>query len=198
MKKKTTKPQTKPPVDREAVRALAIELGAREAARRTGINENTILSWSHRYKWNLPKRTGGPKAIELQSKPGDVLIAEHQRLEGQTRTGLSKATATAAEHASGMEGSEVLGHSSQLQNITKVATKVFGWDRKEKPEVQVNQLVISPDAAEGIREMRRLVQEGGEINAERWTQLNHRIQAGITGRITKEQLEEIRAARCGT
>jgi len=30
-------------------------------------------------------------------------------------------------------------------------SKVFGWDRKEKPAVQVNQLVISPDAAEGIR-----------------------------------------------
>jgi uncharacterized protein YjcR len=75
----------KPTIDREAIRVLAIELGAREAARRTGVNENTILSWSRRYKWNLPKRTGGPKAIELQSKPGDVLIAEHQRLENAGR-----------------------------------------------------------------------------------------------------------------
>jgi hypothetical protein len=46
--------------------------------------------------------------------------------------------------------------------------------------------------------MRRLVKEGGEINAERWTELNHRIQAGITGRITKEQLKEIRATPGGT
>ena len=35
MQKETSKPQTKLPVDREAVRVLAIELGAREAARRS-------------------------------------------------------------------------------------------------------------------------------------------------------------------
>jgi len=40
MQNETTKPQTKPPVDREAVRVLAIELGAREAARRLGLNRN--------------------------------------------------------------------------------------------------------------------------------------------------------------
>jgi transposase-like protein len=40
----TTKSQTKPPVDREAVRVLAIELGAREAARRLRLNPNTVLS----------------------------------------------------------------------------------------------------------------------------------------------------------
>jgi hypothetical protein len=93
-----------------------------------------------------------------------------------------------------MEGNEVLGQSNKLRDITTVATKVFGWDKKEKPEVQVNQLVISPDAAEGVREMRSLLEEGGEINAERWTQLNHRIQAGTTGRVTAEQLEGIREA----
>jgi hypothetical protein len=36
-KKTTTKPQTKAPIDREAVRVLAIELGARQAARRLGV-----------------------------------------------------------------------------------------------------------------------------------------------------------------
>jgi len=38
------KPHTKPTVDRESVRVLAIELGAREAARRLGLNPNTVLS----------------------------------------------------------------------------------------------------------------------------------------------------------
>jgi hypothetical protein len=194
LKNNTKTDTTNPSADREAVRVLAIEIGAREAARKLGLKENTVLCWARREKWNLPKRTGGPKAIELQSKPGDVLIPEHERLEGQTRTGLSRAAATAAEHASGMEGNDVLGHSSQLRNITMVATKVFGWDKKEKPDVQVNQLVISPDAAEGLVEMNGLLKEGGEINAERWTQLNHRIQAGTTGRVTAEQLEGIREA----
>jgi hypothetical protein len=40
------------PVDWEAVRVLAIELGAREAARRLGIKESTVLSRARRDKWN--------------------------------------------------------------------------------------------------------------------------------------------------
>ena len=48
MQKKTTKPQTNPSVDWEAVRVLAIELGAREAARRLGIKETTVLSRARR------------------------------------------------------------------------------------------------------------------------------------------------------
>jgi len=47
MHKKTTKPQTKP-TDWETVRVLAIELGAREAARRLGIKESTVLSRARR------------------------------------------------------------------------------------------------------------------------------------------------------
>ena len=103
---------------------------------------------------------------------------------------MSRAAATAAEHAGGMEGNDVLGHSSQLRNITHVPTKVFGWDKKEKPEVQVNQLVISPEAAEALREIDR----DGEMSEERRTELYHKIQAGTTGRVTAEQLEGIREA----
>jgi Putative ATPase subunit of terminase (gpP-like). len=90
--KKTTKLQTKPPVDREAVRVLAIELGAREAARRLKLNPNTVLSWARRYHWKLPDRRDigrpaiNPSALSLQS--GDVLLDEHKRLEGQTKTAL--------------------------------------------------------------------------------------------------------------
>jgi hypothetical protein len=101
MQKKTTKPQTKSPVDREAVRVLAIELGAREAARRLGLNPNTVLSWSKRYNWELPNRRGGAtkasaNAITLQSKPGDVLIATHKELETKTKRALARATVAAA------------------------------------------------------------------------------------------------------
>ena len=55
---KTTKPQAKP-TDWEAVRMLAIELGARETARRLGLKESTVLSRARRDEWNLPKRKGG-------------------------------------------------------------------------------------------------------------------------------------------
>ncbi len=44
MQRRTTKPRTKPTVDWEVVRVLAIELGACEAARRLGVKEFTVLS----------------------------------------------------------------------------------------------------------------------------------------------------------
>jgi hypothetical protein len=91
LQRKTTKPQTKPTLDWEAVRVLAIELGAREAARRFDLKESTVLSRAKRNKWNLPKRKGGATlknatAITLQSKPGDVLVASHKEPEGSTKT----------------------------------------------------------------------------------------------------------------
>ena len=66
MKKKTT-PQTKPTNDRESVRVLAIELGAREAARRLGLNEDTVCSWARRYNWQLPQRKRGRLVLILQA-----------------------------------------------------------------------------------------------------------------------------------
>jgi transposase-like protein len=72
MQKKTTKPQTKGPVSREAIHMLALSIGAREAARRLGINESTLLSWSHRLKWKLPRRKVGRPPLELKVSPGFI------------------------------------------------------------------------------------------------------------------------------
>jgi len=158
------KPPTKPTVDRESVRVLAIELGAREAARKTGLNENTILSWSRRYGWNLSKRAGRPAinpAIELQSKPGDVLLDEHKRLEGQTRTGLSRAAAKASQHASTLKGEKLWENPAKLKDLGAAAAKLFGWDT-EKPGVQLNQLVITTEQLQQIRALREQADAQGD------------------------------------
>jgi hypothetical protein len=153
MQKKTTKPQTKPPVDREAVRVLAIELGAREAARKTGVNENTILSWSRRYKWNLPKRTGGPKTIQLQSKPGDILIASHRDLETTTKTALMQTAAKAATKTAQNPPLDVT-NTSQFRDLANSATRIFGWNTKAGPQAQFNQVVISQEQLREIGMLR--------------------------------------------
>ena len=158
MQNETTKPQTKPPVDREAVRVLAIELGAREAARRLGLNPNTVLSWAKRYNWELPNRKGGvtkasANAITLQSKPGDVLLTMHKELEGRTKTGLAQATAKASEHAAEQDGATNLNCSGKLRDLASAAARVFGWDNGA-PGVQFNQLVVSQEQLEQIRALR--------------------------------------------
>ena len=38
------------PVDREKVRMLVGEIGYTEAAKRTGIAQNTLYQWNYRYK----------------------------------------------------------------------------------------------------------------------------------------------------
>jgi hypothetical protein len=148
--------QSKPPVDREAVRVLAIELGAREAARRLGLNPNTVLSWSKRDNWELPSRKGGAtqasaNAITLQSKPGDVLLATHRELEGRTKTGLAQATVRAAEAAAKAKKPLEVSNTAQLRDLATSAARVFGWD-SNKPGVQLNQqFVISQEQLEEMR-----------------------------------------------
>ena len=92
----TTKSHSKPPVSREAVRMLAVSIGAREAARRLGMNESTLLSWSHRLKWKLPRRKVGRPPLDLKVSPSDVL-SEYKLRGGLTRMDIYKAAAGAAE-----------------------------------------------------------------------------------------------------
>jgi hypothetical protein len=96
MKAAVASTASKRPVDREAVRLLALSIGAREAARRLGIKESTLLSWSHRLRWNLPRRKVGRPPLELKVTPGDVL-RDYKLRGGLTRTDMYKAAAGAAE-----------------------------------------------------------------------------------------------------
>jgi len=158
MQDETTEPKTKPP-DREAVRVLAIELGAREAARRLGLNPNTVLSWAKRYNWELPNRKGGvtkasANAITLQSKPGDVLLTVHKELEGRTKTGLAQATAKASEHAAEQDGATNLAQSGKLRDLASAAARIFGWDANRTSAVTLNQVVVSQEQLEQIRALR--------------------------------------------
>jgi len=103
VQKKTTKQQTKPPISRGAVHILAYSIGAREAARRLGIKESTLLSWSHRLKWKLPRRKIGRPPLEVKEDPSDVLL-DYKRRGGLTRLDMARAVAAAAERLAGMGG----------------------------------------------------------------------------------------------
>ncbi len=98
----TTTSKTKSPLDREAVHILAYSIGAREAARQLGIKESTLLSWSHRLKWKLPRRKVGRPPLDLKVSPGDVL-SEYKRRGGLTRTDIARAIAGASEKLAGVE-----------------------------------------------------------------------------------------------
>jgi hypothetical protein len=99
----TTKSQRNPLIDREAVHMLALSIGAREAARRLGIKESTLLSWSHRLKWKLPRHKVGRPPVDLKVNPSDVLL-DYKRRGGLTRTDIARAIAGESERLCGIDG----------------------------------------------------------------------------------------------
>jgi hypothetical protein len=150
-------------VDKEAVRILAIEVGAREAARRLGLNEATVCQWSARYKWKLPVRNQhavitAPFASKndsngSKSKPtgAELLKADFKKLEERTRNGLAYATARAAEEAADLE--HVLPRTQQMQQLSSAAARVFGWDIPTQNNT-FNTLVVTAEQLEQIRQLR--------------------------------------------
>jgi hypothetical protein len=133
--KQTTKPQTqKAPINWEAVHMLAREVGAREAARRLGINESTVLSRAKREEWKLPKRKGGAtikkaNAITMRSTPSEALIAVHADLEEETKTGLKQTLAKAVQALAKKQALPV-GSIAQFKDACLAGAKLFGWDGK--------------------------------------------------------------------
>jgi hypothetical protein len=134
--KQTTKPQAKPPVEREGVRLLAIELGASAAARKLGLSPNTVRSWAKRYNWNLPARAGRPAivpATDLQ-RPGDILLQEHKALEETTRTALMQTVAKAAKLAAGKPAFDITT-TAQIRDLALTMAKLCGWDSSSQSSV---------------------------------------------------------------
>lgn len=145
MKAPGSQSANKPPVDREGVRVLAIAIGAREAARQLGLNENTVLGWAKRYKWNLPKRNSGPlkqaQSITAQSTPGDALIAKHKELEGATKTALMQTLAKAAKEGLAKKDALPVETIAQFKDACLAGAKLFGWDGKPQATVNINNQV---------------------------------------------------------
>jgi hypothetical protein len=84
--------------DHESVRTLAIQIGVRPAARQLGLNEDTVCSWAKRENWFATP--GNPQPIQsqaLQARPGDVMLNELQKFEGESRLSLAKANARMAK-----------------------------------------------------------------------------------------------------
>jgi Putative ATPase subunit of terminase (gpP-like) len=134
--KKTTKLQTKPTVDREAVRVLAIELGVPAAARKLGLNRNTVHSWARRYNWNLPERAGRPGIVparDLHTQPGDVLLATHKELEDTARTSILQAVTNAAKLVAKKPGLDV----STVAQLRDLASALVRLCDNGKPQASV-------------------------------------------------------------
>jgi hypothetical protein len=84
----------------------------------------------------------------------EALVETHKELETKTKTGLMQTTAKAAEHAAEKPPLDV-SNTSHLRDLAASAARIFGWDKSDKPGVQLNQqFVISLEQLEQIRQLR--------------------------------------------
>lgn len=93
--------------DREAVKTLAISIGVREAARRLGLNEDTVCSWAKREAWFTPKPLPPSQAIvtqALQAKPSGALTDVMAERKVESGKHLSKYIVDASERLSQSKG----------------------------------------------------------------------------------------------
>jgi hypothetical protein len=184
---------TKPTVDREAVRVLAIELGAREAARRLKLNPNTVLSWARRYDWKLPDRRDigrpaiNPSALSLQS--GDVLLDEHKRLEGQTKTALMQTLHKAAQ-AVAKKAPLDISNMGQFRDACLSAARMFGWDGNAQPSVTYygddnRQVIVCPP-----ERRQQLIEQRQRLLEQEATQASgHKVEAAAPAALPAKQTQ---------
>ena len=124
------------PINKEAFKMLATEVGLNEAARRLGVPIPTAKSWAQRGKWNLPRRKGGgrPKAYPVSSQHpvADALAASREELLDAASTAILVMIAKTATRAAkkGALDVETVAELSQLANALSRA-------RGDKSEVNV-------------------------------------------------------------
>ncbi len=117
------------PIDREAVRLLAIEIGVRESARKLGLNEDTVCSWAKRGNWFATPAVTYNKPVQAMQAPGDVMldtIAEHG---ARTKLGLSAYATRQAEHLAS-EGK--LSDHNAFRNIAAGSSTLHGWNEAKQ------------------------------------------------------------------
>ncbi len=129
------------PVDREAVRVLAINIGVREAARRLGLNEDTVCSWAKRGNWfalQAPAQALSKSreiiASNLQAKPGDVMLSTLNEHKNETRLSLARSVRKLAKDAEKAN----LKQSKHVLNVAQTAGHTFeDWQPKQTQGVNV-------------------------------------------------------------
>lgn len=124
-------PATK--VNKEAVKVLVQQNGIREGARIAGLNENTVLSWAHRYGWQ--PAINPQSAPSVRSGNGEISNRIADRLasnEKQTRLSLSRAHRIHAARAARGK----LAPKETLQ-VAQGAAITHGW-RQGKDQDQAN------------------------------------------------------------
>jgi len=133
-------------IDKEQVRMLVLSIGVRDAARRLGLNENTVLTWSTNGDWlkaTKPQPAQLPKPLSQQGsivsiKPSDVLAQTLAENERETKLSLSKSIRRMAQEAE----TAPLAQASDVKSVVQSAALLGGWDKGTGNSYSLNVLSI--------------------------------------------------------
>lgn len=125
---------------REAVKTLAIAVGVRESARQTGINENTILSWSKRDNWFKDTIVPKPNTITNPNngtainaiKPSVALANLLEEDNRETKLSLSRGIRRIAKHIENEKEDRLFEKADRVKNVVSSASQLHNWEAKEE------------------------------------------------------------------
>jgi hypothetical protein len=194
----------KAPVNKEAFKMLAMEIGLNAACRKLGVPIPTGKSWARRGKWKLPKRPGGRPGRTLQASSAsslhpiaDALDATHEELGNRSKTAVLQAATKAAEEAAKREGPLPVETVAALRDLTAALARVLGWDKgRTSVTVHSDKTVIVCD--EGRRT--ELIAQRQRLLAAEKPATGRTVEAAAPAALPREQTQasEDVGARNGT
>lgn len=133
-------------VSREEVKLLAISVGVREAARKLGIPEPTVQSWSARGKWfkqpEMPitaRQKQGATIATIQ--PAEALIIQLRDDSEQTKLSLSRSVRRGAKALEAMPDIVPFTAADKVKHLVGAASQLHGWEQsKESGHLDINVL----------------------------------------------------------
>lgn len=145
-------------VDREAVKTLAMAVGVREAARRMGLDENTVRQWSAREGWlrDAPRSQPLPPTVlqpvtGVTKSPSQAMGETLKELAGRTRLGHAKAQAKVADLVSEMDAQEVLMSMPAILQGVKASSILHGWTAGSSGQPSVRLDLVSGSNGTAMR-----------------------------------------------
>lgn len=109
-----------------------MDIGVRPAARKLGLNEDTVCSWAIRYGWEIKPAKRGPETIASKMQAttvGDAIRDELAENERETRLSLSRYARRAARNAE----TATLRDAAYVHKAAQVAGIVHKWSNDDKP-----------------------------------------------------------------
>jgi hypothetical protein len=153
------------PINKEAFKMLAMEIGLNAACRKLDVPIPTGKSWARRGGWKLPKSAGGRphRTIEASSlnPVADALDATHKELADTARTSILQAVTNAAKLVAKKPGLDV-STVAQLRDLALALVRLCDNGKPVAP-ITVNsenaQVIICDERrrAELIQQRERLL-----------------------------------------